>query len=78
MKFKILIFFFNLYVDNRFVIKEMVNSWNIAEKDAFLRFAPKYFDYVKETIEVYSIKKKEKNQLYYLYIIYILFIYYLL
>ncbi|KAI8086362.1 uncharacterized protein BX664DRAFT_264746 [Halteromyces radiatus] len=36
----------------------MVNSWNIAEKDAFLRFAPKYFDYIKETIDTPSILAK--------------------
>ncbi|ORZ13259.1 hypothetical protein BCR42DRAFT_355612 [Absidia repens] len=35
--------------DDRLVVKEMMNAWNIAEKDAFLRFAPKYFDYVKES-----------------------------
>lgn len=38
--------------DDRLVVKEMVNAWNIAEKDAFLRFAPKYFDYVKESVKV--------------------------
>lgn len=30
----------------------MMNAWNIAEKDAFLRFAPKYFDYLKTTDKV--------------------------
>ncbi|KAG2202212.1 hypothetical protein INT47_002131 [Mucor saturninus] len=33
--------------DDRLVIKEMVNAWNVAEKDAFLKFAPKYFDHMK-------------------------------
>ncbi|KAI8330990.1 hypothetical protein BC941DRAFT_475162 [Chlamydoabsidia padenii] len=35
--------------DNRLVVKEMMTAWNIAEKDAFLRFAPKYFDYIKKS-----------------------------
>ena len=38
-----------LYVDDRFVIKEMISSWNLAEKQQFLRFAPAYFDYMKRT-----------------------------
>jgi hypothetical protein len=41
-----------MVTDDRLVVKEMVNAWNIAEKDAFLRFAPKYFDYVKESDKV--------------------------
>ena len=39
-------------VDDRFVIKEMMNAWNVAEKDAFLKFAPKYFDHVKKSANV--------------------------
>ncbi|KAI8887320.1 hypothetical protein K501DRAFT_212103 [Backusella circina FSU 941] len=35
--------------DDRFLVKEMMNAWNIAEKDAFLKFAPKYFDYMNKT-----------------------------
>jgi hypothetical protein len=30
----------------------MMNAWNIAEKDAFLKFAPKYFDYMNKTNKV--------------------------
>ncbi|KAI8068680.1 hypothetical protein BC940DRAFT_272721 [Gongronella butleri] len=44
--------------DDRMVVKEMVNAWNIAEKDAFLRFAPKYFQYIKETAQSPSILAK--------------------
>ncbi|KAG0191355.1 hypothetical protein DFQ28_000368 [Apophysomyces sp. BC1034] len=57
--------------DDRFVVKEMVNAWNIAEKDAFLKFAPKYFDYLKRSVEkptvlakifgFYSIRMKSTN-----------------
>jgi hypothetical protein len=39
-------------------VKEMMNAWNIAEKDAFLRFAPKYFDYLKTTDKVKVIKER--------------------
>ncbi|KAF9124536.1 hypothetical protein BGW39_008124 [Mortierella sp. 14UC] len=35
--------------DDRFVVKQMVSSWNIAEKDELLKFAPKYFDYMEKT-----------------------------
>lgn len=38
--------------DDRLVIKEMVNAWNVAEKDAFLKFAPKYFDHMKMSANV--------------------------
>ncbi|KAF9916580.1 hypothetical protein BX616_003396 [Lobosporangium transversale] len=34
--------------DDRFVIKQMVSSWNIAEKDELLKFAPKYFEYMEK------------------------------
>ncbi|CAO3584071.1 unnamed protein product [Absidia cylindrospora] len=44
--------------DDRLVVKEMMNAWNIAEKDAFLRFAPKYFDYIKESDSAPSILAK--------------------
>ncbi|KAF7727742.1 hypothetical protein EC973_007201 [Apophysomyces ossiformis] len=44
--------------DDRFVVKEMVNAWNIAEKDAFLKFAPKYFDYLRQTVEKPTILAK--------------------
>ncbi|KAF9956361.1 hypothetical protein BGZ65_002787 [Modicella reniformis] len=35
--------------DDRFVIKQMVSSWNVAEKDELLKFAPKYFEYMTNT-----------------------------
>ncbi|KAG2234547.1 hypothetical protein INT48_007360 [Thamnidium elegans] len=35
--------------DDRLVIKEMMNAWNVAEKDAFLKFAPKYFEHMKRS-----------------------------
>ncbi|KAI7869233.1 hypothetical protein BDF14DRAFT_1786180 [Spinellus fusiger] len=35
--------------DDRFIVKEMVNAWNIAERDSFLKFAPKYFAYMEST-----------------------------
>ncbi|GAN05268.1 hypothetical protein MAM1_0086c04737 [Mucor ambiguus] len=38
--------------DDRFVIKEMMNAWNVAEKDAFLKFAPKYFDHINKSANV--------------------------
>lgn len=38
--------------DNRLVLKEMVSSWNVAERDALLRFAPKYFTYLKTSAGV--------------------------
>ncbi|RUS34161.1 hypothetical protein BC938DRAFT_482212 [Jimgerdemannia flammicorona] len=37
--------------DDRLVLKQMVSSWNIAEKDALLKFAPKYFDYMDQSVE---------------------------
>ncbi|KAI8646176.1 hypothetical protein BD408DRAFT_381112 [Parasitella parasitica] len=44
--------------DDRFVIKEMMNAWNVAEKDAFLKFAPKYFDHVKKSCNEPSVLAK--------------------
>lgn len=38
--------------DDRLVLKQMVSSWNIAEKDALLKFAPKYFEYMDKSAEV--------------------------
>ncbi|GJJ78516.1 1-phosphatidylinositol-3-phosphate 5-kinase [Entomortierella parvispora] len=35
--------------DDRFVVKQMVSSWNIAEKDELLKFAPKYFEYMERS-----------------------------
>ncbi|KAK4522106.1 uncharacterized protein ATC70_004645 [Mucor velutinosus] len=44
--------------DDRFVIKEMMNAWNVAEKDAFLKFAPKYFDHVNKSANEPSVLAK--------------------
>lgn len=30
----------------------MMNAWNVAEKDAFLKFAPKYFEHIKKSANV--------------------------
>jgi hypothetical protein len=38
--------------DDRLVVKQMVNAWNIAEKDAFLKFAPKYFEHMSQSSNV--------------------------
>ncbi|RUS13321.1 hypothetical protein BC937DRAFT_95501, partial [Endogone sp. FLAS-F59071] len=50
----------------------MVSSWNIAEKDALLKFAPKYFEYMGKSVEspsvlakifgFYTIKMKDLRQ----------------
>ncbi|KAI8598890.1 hypothetical protein EDD21DRAFT_308774, partial [Dissophora ornata] len=44
--------------DDRFVVKQMVSSWNIAEKDELLKFAPKYFDYMERTHEAPTVLAK--------------------
>ncbi|KAG0320175.1 hypothetical protein BGZ99_004665 [Dissophora globulifera] len=44
--------------DDRFVIKQMVSSWNVAEKDALLKFAPKYFEYMENTHEAPTVLAK--------------------
>ncbi|KAK3841842.1 MAG: hypothetical protein J3R72DRAFT_368800 [Linnemannia gamsii] len=44
--------------DDRFVVKQMVSSWNIAEKDELLKFAPKYFDYMEKTHEAPTVLAK--------------------
>ncbi|KAI8145663.1 hypothetical protein BJV82DRAFT_601784 [Fennellomyces sp. T-0311] len=44
--------------DGRLVIKEMVNAWNNVEKESILKFAPKYFDYMKSTDETPSVLAK--------------------
>lgn len=33
----------------------MMNAWNVAEKDAFLKFAPKYFEHMKLSAKVYKL-----------------------
>ncbi|KAF9173411.1 hypothetical protein BGX21_001229 [Mortierella sp. AD011] len=47
-----------VYAHDRFVIKQMVSSWNIAEKDALLKFAPKYFEYMEKTNEAPTVLAK--------------------
>ncbi|KAF1803594.1 hypothetical protein FB192DRAFT_1279569 [Mucor lusitanicus] len=37
---------------------EMMNAWNVAEKDAFLKFAPKYFDHVGKSANEPSVLAK--------------------
>ncbi|KAI9266247.1 hypothetical protein EDC94DRAFT_32754 [Helicostylum pulchrum] len=44
--------------DDRLVIKEMMNAWNVAEKDAFLKFAPKYFEHMKRSANEPSVLAK--------------------
>ncbi|KAI9487374.1 MAG: hypothetical protein EXX96DRAFT_475244 [Benjaminiella poitrasii] len=44
--------------NDRFVIKEMMNAWNMAEKDAFLKFAPKYFQHMKKSVDTPSVLAK--------------------
>ncbi|CAG8515932.1 7915_t:CDS:2 [Funneliformis mosseae] len=34
--------------DDRLIIKQMVSSWRIGEKEALLKFAPKYFEYMNK------------------------------
>ncbi|CEP06872.1 hypothetical protein [Parasitella parasitica] len=48
--------------DDRFVIKEMMNAWNVAEKDAFLKFAPKYFDHIKKSCNDRHVDEFRKQQ----------------
>ncbi|CAO3607438.1 unnamed protein product [Mucor hiemalis] len=44
--------------DDRLVIKEMMNAWNVVEKDAFLKFAPKYFEHMKRSANEPSVLAK--------------------
>ncbi|KAG0266133.1 hypothetical protein BG011_003120 [Mortierella polycephala] len=44
--------------DDRFVVKQMVSSWNIAEKDELLKFAPKYLDYMERSHEAPTVLAK--------------------
>ncbi|KAI8141356.1 hypothetical protein BJV82DRAFT_618896 [Fennellomyces sp. T-0311] len=44
--------------DDRLVIKEMISSWNLAEKQHFLEFAPAYFEYMKKAYEGPSVLTK--------------------
>ncbi|KAF9573280.1 hypothetical protein EC968_008819 [Mortierella alpina] len=44
--------------DDRFVVKQMVSSWNIAEKDELLKFAPKYFEYMEKSHDAPTVLAK--------------------
>ncbi|CAO3686824.1 unnamed protein product [Rhizopus stolonifer] len=44
--------------DDRFVVKEMMNVWNVSEKDAFLKFAPNYFAHLKKSKQTPSVLAK--------------------
>ncbi|CAG8474143.1 3472_t:CDS:10 [Diversispora eburnea] len=44
--------------DNRLVIKQMVSSWRIAEKEGFLKIAPKYFEYMNKRPNMPSVLAK--------------------
>ncbi|KAI9007924.1 hypothetical protein CLU79DRAFT_840394 [Phycomyces nitens] len=44
--------------DDRLIVKEMVNAWNLTEKDTFLKFAPKYFDAMQQSAEEPSLLTK--------------------
>ncbi|KAI8882619.1 hypothetical protein K501DRAFT_251026 [Backusella circina FSU 941] len=44
--------------DDKLVVKQMVNAWNIAEKDAFLKFAPKYFEHMNQSSNLPSVLAK--------------------
>ncbi|KAF9426077.1 hypothetical protein BGZ94_006968, partial [Podila epigama] len=44
--------------DDRFVVKQMMSSWNIAEKDELLKFAPKYFEYMERTHDAPTVLAK--------------------
>lgn len=50
--------FIHTLIDDRFVVKQMVSSWNIAEKDELLKFAPKYFEYMEQTNEAPTVLAK--------------------
>lgn len=56
--FFVLALFLFLHADDRFVVKQMVSSWNIAEKDELLKFAPKYFDYMEKTHDAPTVLAK--------------------
>lgn len=36
-------------IDNRLVIKEMMNAWNNVEKESILKFAPKYLAHMRQS-----------------------------
>jgi hypothetical protein len=38
--------------DDRLVVKQMLNNWTVAEKDALLKFAPSYFNYMDQSSQV--------------------------
>ncbi|KAI8905141.1 hypothetical protein EDD86DRAFT_212309 [Gorgonomyces haynaldii] len=44
--------------DDQIVLKELCSRWTLAEKDALMKFAPKYFDYMKSTAQNATILAK--------------------
>ncbi|CAG8678914.1 4824_t:CDS:10 [Cetraspora pellucida] len=44
--------------DDRLVIKQMVKSWKISERDALIQFSPKYFEYMNKSTNKPSILAK--------------------
>ncbi|CAI2172898.1 14794_t:CDS:10 [Funneliformis geosporum] len=44
--------------DERLIIKQMVSSWRIGEKEALLKFAPKYFEYMNKAPIIPSVLAK--------------------
>jgi hypothetical protein len=43
----LLIIIFFLCKDDQLVVKQLANNWTVVEKDALLKFAPAYFDYMQ-------------------------------
>jgi hypothetical protein len=46
--------FLSLYKDDAYVIKQLSAKWGVAEKDSLLEFAPKYFEYMRSAVDVFS------------------------
>ncbi|KAI9592329.1 hypothetical protein BDF19DRAFT_425524 [Syncephalis fuscata] len=44
--------------DDRLVVKQMLNNWTVAEKDALLKFAPSYFNYMDQSSQNPSVLAK--------------------
>ncbi|CAG8604045.1 8057_t:CDS:10 [Dentiscutata erythropus] len=44
--------------DDRLVIKQMVNSWKISEREALLQFSPKYLEYMNQSSDKPSVLAK--------------------
>lgn len=44
--------FFFFLVDDQLVVKQLASKWTIVEKDALLKFAPAYFEYMNDSDKV--------------------------